>query len=90
MAGKHGGARPGAGRPSSVDAQLLADFTSMSIRWARDQWTTLDNDQRCKILCAFAPKYIPQKVEQSGSLDITVETIKSDLSERLAHIGGLN
>jgi hypothetical protein len=81
--GQHGGPRPGAGRPSAVDSQILAGLAMKACQWATDSWDELSEESRLRITIAFGAKYIPQKVEQSGSLDMTLTEIKSSLDERL-------
>jgi hypothetical protein len=80
---KRKGTRPGSN--PTVDRNLLANFTTKTIQWANANWHTLDKETKVKVLCAFAPKYIPQQVQQETT--ISVEEVQSDLFERRQLLG---
>jgi hypothetical protein len=82
-----GGPRPNSGRPRAVDETILAELARKSTQWAIDSWDTLSDENKLKLTVAFGAKYIPQKVEQSGSIDVKIDEFSSDLMERRKLLG---
>jgi len=53
------------GRNWNVEVNIRK-LANMAIGWTERSWNTLDSDQKLKVVCALAPKYITQQMEHSG------------------------
>ena len=66
MAGKKGRS----GRRSEKTNEQVNILANLSFKWAIDNFSKLDDEQKLRIALSLAPKYIPQKIE--GEMDLNV------------------
>jgi hypothetical protein len=77
------GAKGRSGRRTKYEEVHINSLAGMSVRWAEENWKKFSNEEKLKVLLALGPKYVIQKIENSGEVALLAKVTEVDLKERV-------